>query len=536
MVMKWSNIWELVKINILYSNPQLLSQIKKKQSKKKERFVAYRSMLMQQALVSILLAVTYSAFFLGVDYSQSVGFFSMQIAVFTCLSTAYGFSGFFSVYYDSKDVKLYLPLPVTPKEVFLAKLLAVQGMTLPFLMPCLSLLGITYWQIGGPILLPLVLPAFLLLLFAVNLIDLTLLHLTGKLLTKSPYKTTIATLLTTGTSLASFGGLMYLQSQQTVSLQSGGFVDFPNLPGFVGLHYLVSQPFSVQTLVHLVLPLLAFLALLFYGYKRVLPQYFQQVLSIESKTNHRKVYKPSKLPKTLQDTLIKHHLSTLKDSNLITQTYLQSFILILSLFPSFLQMNNRFAISDISWEYFGPALITGALFGNMFAGPTTFIGVAMSLEKENYHFIKTLPISFRQFTIQKFFLVAGVQFLPPLVVYFLLAQFVLKAHWLLVACFILAALLTSFLTAQYYYRRDQKLLLLNWQNSNQLFGRGKGQWFIAFAILGSMFLGILAVLGSVVLSFLWGIMLTSSIIAGLFLLVVVLLQVYFYHSYWKKLT
>ena len=44
--MKKSIIWELIKINILYSNPQLLASVKKKQNKKKNAsFSAYKSIL-----------------------------------------------------------------------------------------------------------------------------------------------------------------------------------------------------------------------------------------------------------------------------------------------------------------------------------------------------------------------------------------------------------------------------------------------------------------------------------------------------------
>ncbi len=48
---------------------------------------------------------------MGVDYSQSIGFFSLQLALFTIIAIVYGFTGFFSVFYDSKDTKLYLALP-----------------------------------------------------------------------------------------------------------------------------------------------------------------------------------------------------------------------------------------------------------------------------------------------------------------------------------------------------------------------------------------------------------------------------------------
>lgn len=148
--MKKSIIWELIKINILYSNPQLLASVKKKQNKKKNAsFSAYKSILRQQIFMMIMFAFIYTVFFLGVDYSESVGFFSLQLSIFAIMSIVYGFTGFFSVFYDSKDTKLYLALPLRSQDVFIAKVLSAQGMVLPFLMPCLSLLSITYWQIGG---------------------------------------------------------------------------------------------------------------------------------------------------------------------------------------------------------------------------------------------------------------------------------------------------------------------------------------------------------------------------------------------------
>ncbi len=70
--MKKSIIWELIKINILYSNPQLLASVKKKQNKKKNAsFSAYKSILRQQIFMMIMFAFIYTVFFLGVDFSHS---------------------------------------------------------------------------------------------------------------------------------------------------------------------------------------------------------------------------------------------------------------------------------------------------------------------------------------------------------------------------------------------------------------------------------------------------------------------------------
>lgn len=534
--MNKSLIWELVKINILYSNPQLLTNIKKKQNKNKNgRFSAYRSVLIQQVFLILMMATLYSVFFLGIDYKQSSGFFSLQLALFSILATVYGFTGFFSVFYDSKDTKLYLPLPLKAREVFIAKLLAAQGMVLPFLMPCLSLLIIAYWQIAGPAFAVLALPSFIILWLLVNLLNLIFMHFVGEVLTKSPHKTTISTILLTGSSLVSLGALMFLQSQQTISLQSGGIVEFPEIPIFVGFHYLLSQTFSIGTCVHLILPILFMLGLVHFAFKTVIPNYFQQVLAIDTASSKRKVGKPRKLPQNLNQALIKHHLSTLNDSNLMVQTFLQSLVLGVALLPSISKITEGDRLGVLSWEYFGIVLLAGFLLGSMFAGSTTFIGTAMSLEKENYHFIRTLPINFKQFTIQKFWVIAAVQFLVPTLLYLMLALFVMKINMILALFFGLGILVSALLTGQLYYWRDQRLLMLNWQNSNQLFGRGAGQWLIAGSILLTMFLGTILIIISSIIASMVGALTVSFGLTGLLIVFSACLQLFIYKAYWKKL-
>lgn len=534
--MNKSIIWELIKINILYSNPQLLATVKKKQSKRKDgSFSAYKSVLWQQFFMILSFGVLYSVLFLGVDYGRSAGFFSLQLALFTIIAIVYGFTGFFSVFYDSKDTKLYLALPLKPQEVFLAKMLSAQGMVLPFLMPCLALLVISYLQIGGPALSLLAIPSFVILWLLVNVINLIVMHFIGEILTKSPRKTMISTILMTGSSLVSMGALMFLQSQQTASFQTDGFVQFPEVPLFVGFHYLVSQPFSMATVVNLILPIFFMLGLVHFAFKTVIPNYFQQVLAIDTASSKRKVGKPRKLPQNLNQALIKHHLSTLNDSNLMVQTFLQSLVLGVALLPSISKITEGDGLGVLSWEYFGIALLAGFLLGSMFAGSTTFIGTAMSLEKENYHFIRTLPINFKQFTIQKFWVIAAVQFLVPTLLYLMLALFVMKVNMILALFFGLGILVSALLTGQLYYWRDQRLLMLNWQNSNQLFGRGAGQWLIAGSILLTMFIGVILMIISVMTASTIGATYVSSGLVSLIVVVSVLVQFMLYKFYWQKL-
>lgn len=83
--MNWSTIWELVKINVLYSNPQGMTALKKKQAKhSKKDFKAYKEMIKSQLMLTLLFLVIYLFMFIGIDFNQNPGIFSFYIALFFC--------------------------------------------------------------------------------------------------------------------------------------------------------------------------------------------------------------------------------------------------------------------------------------------------------------------------------------------------------------------------------------------------------------------------------------------------------------------
>ncbi len=56
--MNWSTVRELVKINILYSNPQTVTAVKRKQEKNpRKNFSTYKSVIRQQIFLSLFFAV-----------------------------------------------------------------------------------------------------------------------------------------------------------------------------------------------------------------------------------------------------------------------------------------------------------------------------------------------------------------------------------------------------------------------------------------------------------------------------------------------
>ena len=63
--MSYRTIWELIKINILYSNPQALTTVQKKREKNPDKQIAaYKTVLKQQLLLYFMIVMILNSTFL----------------------------------------------------------------------------------------------------------------------------------------------------------------------------------------------------------------------------------------------------------------------------------------------------------------------------------------------------------------------------------------------------------------------------------------------------------------------------------------
>lgn len=207
--MNWSRIWELVKINILYSNPQTLSALRKKQEKHpKKEFSAYKSMFRNQLFQILLFSIIYVFLFVSLDFKEYPGYFTFYIGIFTLVSIIYSFIAMYSVFYESDDVKQYAYLPIKSEELYVAKIFATFGMSVTFLMPILTLMIVAYWRIiGGPLAVLLAIINFAILFLSVTVISLYINSLIGRAIIRSANRKLISTILI---SLATFGAIVPL--------------------------------------------------------------------------------------------------------------------------------------------------------------------------------------------------------------------------------------------------------------------------------------------------------------------------------------
>lgn len=526
--MNWKNIWELTKINILYSNPQALAKIRQKQAKKTHQKPkqAYKKILFQQAGLILLYSFIFLYLFTGVDYRTYPGYFSFQLFIFFLMSIISAFSTMFAVFYNSKDSKLYLPLPVRQEEIFTAKLLASVGLNLTFLIPTLSLLLITYQQLMDKTLLAIgaALLQFLILMVASITLSVILVFLLGQLLMKSRYKNLISTGLMLLSSIGAVGLILYLQNNQFANqVKEVELMDMSSIPLISGFYDIIRTPLSPSYWLFIGI----FLLLLILLYRVIIPRYYQQLSRIDERTIRTRTFTAKN--SSLSSTLIRHHLGTLKDPTLWMISILSTFMVAMFFLPQLMTGNDWYR--SIPTEYVGLVFLIGLTLGYLTSGSFTMVG--MSLERENYSFIKSLPLDFYQFLRQKFLLLWGLQTLVPFLAFSLIGIFAQLPLPHLVAL-VGGLLLASYPSSLASYKKDYKYLSLHWQNISQLFTRGGGQLWAVLLFFLAIILAAGVMIAGLFLSRLIGAWLVSLAIIASALLIVFLLHLHFEKHFWSQ--
>ncbi|RCW17773.1 ABC transporter permease [Streptococcus gallolyticus] len=540
--MNWSTVWELIKINILYSNPQSVTAAKRKQERKPSKgFSAYKSVMHQQILLSLLFAVIYIFIYADIDFSHFPGYFSFYIAIFVIMATLNAFSAMYSIFYESDDVRLYAHLPIKSSELYVAKVISSFGMGITFLMPLLSLFFIAYWQIAGLVLaIPLTIVFFFILFASVILVALYLNSFVGKIILRSQHRKIISTILMSISTIGAVGAIFYMNviNGQKEDYDDLELTDHAVLPYFRGFYDVVKAPFQSAAVLNFWLPLLLISILAVGAIKYLMPTYYKEVLYAKPKTKPKpkaSVASQKALKgKSLRTMMIRHHMSTLQNATLLIQTYLSPLIyVVIVITPS---VTNGVSLADVPNAYFGVAMLIGIVLGSFCSTPSSFVGVGISLEKENLTFFKALPINFKEFLVQKFLTLVGLQALVPAILSLLVGLFVLKAPLMLVSFFILGLLASILLQGQLMYRRDFKCLDLKWQDVTQLFNRHAGQWLTLAIFLMALVVGGGLGVGTFLLgALLKDVLLANVLFAILAVLIGIVSQLVIYHTFWKKL-
>ena len=229
------------------------------------------------------------------------------------------------------------------------------------------------------------------------------------------------------------------------------------------------------------------------GAAAIVPKIIQEIKKQEEnvlKENSQAPKKGVKNPETINRILWKYNFGLIQDGTLMMQFLSSNLILpIFMLGPLLLDGN---PIPEMPISFWGLFFFAGFVYTFLTLNAVSIVGVIISLDRENFLFMKSLPFSMERYLKQKFLFAFTLQSLLPVLIVVVLL-FIAKIPLLFGICFILGLLTGLFTMSQFYFVRDYRFLNLDWQNLTELFGRGGGNFIQSISIFGSVFVGIILI-------------------------------------------
>lgn len=488
----------LFKVNLLYANPQVTDQYRRKGKSGKKLTAA---LLRQYLLLSIVFVFTYGMMFITINLADYPGFFTFYLALFTMMAFTQSVSIIYNVFYESHDLADYLPLPFKKSEIFFAKFGIVALTLVPFVLPILSIFIITSLRDGMFLPVALVVSLILFLLFFALVFTFFLLVVSSITQTKVflRHKAMLSTTLMIIATAGMIGGIFFLNNASSkATIEGTTLKDIPLLYPFYPFYQLLLRPLSLLSVVYLLGGLVLLALLLYVITTFVVPKFYRQV----NITPKKKIHKQQKDGSfgNLGQQLLRYNLGLIKNPTLLMQFFSASILLpCCFLFP--IVINNELTLSGLSYAFVGAAFVIGIVFSYLTLGPTALVSVLISLDKENFTFIKSLPLSLKGYLKAKLNFALFLQ--GAITSLLLLAAGIFLDLPLLLLLFLLAGNLFGLLLGSwYYFYRDYRLLTLNWTTINQLFTRGGGNFTRAFILLGTYLVGAI-VAGAIIFLTMW---------------------------------
>lgn len=524
--MNRKKLWQLVTVSLRYASPQMTEKARKKNysSKKMNRYLTS-----QFLWVAVLFLVLYGGMMATVNFSQMPGFFTMYLGLFAILAIAQGISVIYNIFFESRDLPAYLPLPFTQGEIFTSKILVVMLNVVPYCLPLLALFILTSFQSG--IFLPVAIGLGLLgfLFLTASLLFIGALIVLGLTRTKffQQHKKGAVTALMTISTLGAVGGVLLLQGS-TNYLQ---VTDQAVLPFFLPVYWAVNQPASVLGLVGWGVLVGVFVLLGFVIKQFFLPRLYEQLTDFSTAKDITR--RSAKVNRNFNQQLRSYNFQLLKEPNLMMQVLSSSVLMPVVILVS-MGFNLRGSLDGLSAKYVGVAFVVGIFLAYLMTNQNSFVANLISLDGPNYEFITSLPIAKKAYLKQKFLIGWGIQAALVSLMVLAVGLVIVPVPALIIAG-ILGGTFGSLLFSLFFFARDYRLLMTNWTNITQLFSRGGGTMVMAFAVLGGMFIGSIAIVVYAMAVNAFAFAPLNFIVLGVVLLIGCGVIFYFKTQFWNKL-
>jgi len=479
----------MVAVNLRLVNPQFTDQYRKKG---KSGPAMTRRLFFRYLLNSVIFMMIYGYTMFSLDFSKMPGMFTFYVGLFVLLMFSQSISGIYNIFFAGKDLDSYLPLPFRQKEIFLSKMIVVASSIIPFTLPLLVVFFVTGWHFGImiPIAIILALVVYVLLAALVLLIcSLIVFELTKTKIFRE-HQTVVMNVLMAATILIAMGGIFLMSGRD--NYVDGTISDREPVAILLPLFQIFERPLSVNsgaTWLSLLALLVVFIMLLKY---LIWPHLNDQLTLantvFKSTSNRRKKVRR----RGLRQMLRAYNLQLLKEPNLLLQVVSNSIMVPFVFVLTFAFGGTSANLGALPLKWLGVFFVAGLSLAAFTTNQTTLVGNLISLDRKNFEFVSSLPISMRYYLKQKFLLGYFIQ-LGINVVMIVILTLILKMSLIMFVATMVGTAWGTYIISLHYFSRDYHLRLTNWTNITQLFNRGGGNLGMLATMFASIFIGTIMV-------------------------------------------
>lgn len=537
--MRLKVIKKLVDINILYSSQEAnLANLRKKQAKNPGKKVNVSARVLSSYIFSSLLMLF---MFINIafrfPFDEMPSFFSSMVAILLVLAFSTSFTAFYNVFYESKDLASYRPYAFKESEIIIAKGLSVLLPALAGIVPILAYFLVLYIRLAPSLWLglPLMFLSLALLFVSVALVMVVAVHFLAQTAVFRKYQSIFANVIIGIGVLIPLIFVFFLQST------SGDIVDkvrdIPPLLYPLHLFYKIAvEPFSTEAILGLLAWITLTLFLLYLTKKKVLPSFYDVILlNSEEKVKKERRSKEgiSTTKKGFFRMVLRYHLTLLgQGTGVVTVLFTSAFLPYLMMIGLISKIRDSQIVPDIHPSYWLPLFFIALFIALVNNNITSLPSIALSLERENVDFLKSLPFDFARYVKVKFWIIFAVQsFLPVLTLLGLslyLGLPILSMIYLLVVWTLASVILSC-----HHYFKDVKNLSTNWTSITDLVNRSNRIVAIVLLLIYSVILMILVIASLFLVRSLAPVFAISLGVGVLILLLA--LAIFSYHYYLSRI-
>ena len=494
--MRLKVIKKLVDINILYSSQEAnLANLRKKQAKNPGKKVNVSARVLSSYIFSSLLVlIAFSNIAIHFPFEENPIYFSGMISFLLLLVFSTSLTAFYNVFYESKDLASYRPYAFKESEIIIAKGLSVLLPALPGIVPILAYFLVLYIRLAPSLWLglPLMLLSLVLLFVSLALVMIVAVHFLAQTALFRKYQSIFANVMI---GIGVLIPLLFVFFVQSTSRGIGNQTkEIPLLLYPIHLFYKIAvEPFSTEAILGLLAWIILTVFLLYLTKKKVLPHFYDVILL----NSEEKVIKERRSKERISTTkkgffrmVLRYNLSLLgQGTGVVTVLFTSAFLPYLMMIGLISKIRDSQIVPDIHPLYWLPLFFIALFIAVVNNNITSLHSIALSLERENFDFLKRLPFDFARYVKVKFWIIFAVQSFLPILTLLGLSLYlglpILSMIYLLVVWTLASVILSC-----HHYFKDVKNLSTNWSSITDLVNRSNG---IVKIVLLLIYCGILSI-------------------------------------------